>query len=178
MKNAATLMEPEHVELPDHPALEHDGRSELYKIVSRTPGIHLGELARELGMETSSVLWHARKLERANLVRSQRSGKFRVFYPVAGGVEAKRMAATRGLINSDNAQRICSFVDAHPGATANDLATRLAINVTTVRWHLRRLAEFGLVAGQADGVYRRYFVPPNVRDTLPRRARAGPRPRA
>ncbi len=154
-------------DLPDHPSLDHEGRARLYRIVSQTPGIHLGELARELGMETSSVLWHARKMERANLVRSQRSGKFRVFYPVAGGIEAKRMAATRGLVNSDNAQRICGFVDSHPGATAGDLARRLAINVTTVRWHLRRLVENGLVAGQPDGAYRRYFVKPDVRDSLP-----------
>ena len=71
--------------------LENDARRELYEYIKTNPGTHLRATAAALGLSTTNALWHLRKLEQSNLVNSKRLEGYKVFYPVEGGLEAKRM---------------------------------------------------------------------------------------
>ncbi|HET6398503.1 MAG TPA: hypothetical protein VFH47_03000, partial [Candidatus Thermoplasmatota archaeon] len=57
-------------------ALENPQRSMLYGFIRGHPGVHLKKLSDEFGMKTSSILWHIRKLEGAQLVRSDRANGY------------------------------------------------------------------------------------------------------
>ena len=68
-------------------ALKNPQRAMLYGFIRATPGAHLKQLSEEFKMKTSSILWHIRKLESADLVHSERANGFRVFDPTEGGIE-------------------------------------------------------------------------------------------
>jgi predicted transcriptional regulator len=126
-------------------ALKNPQRAMLYGFVRGNPGVHLKKLSEEFAMKTSSILWHVRKLESAELVRSERANGFRVFYPVEGGIEMRRVSRAITALQNGNARRLFEALDGRSGATPAQLGARLGIHAGTVRWHLRKLREYGLV---------------------------------
>ncbi len=126
-------------------ALKNPQRAMLYGFVRATPGVHLKKLSEEFGMKTSSILWHMRKLESAELVQSEHANGYRVFYAVEGGVEMKRVSRAVTAIHNENARHIFQFISRDPGISTKSLANRLSLNPGNVRWHLRKLRDCGLV---------------------------------
>ena len=127
-------------------ALKNPQRAMLYGFVRGNPGVHLKKLSEEFAMKTSSILWHIRKLECAELVRSERANGFRVFYPVEGGIEMKRVSRAITALQNPNARALFESLERSRGGVAPaQLAMRLGIHAGTVRWHLRKLREFGLI---------------------------------
>lgn len=131
-------------------ALQNPQRAMLYGFVRGNPGVHLKKLSEEFAMKTSSILWHIRKLENAELVRSERANGFRVFYPVEGGIEVKKVSRAITALQNPNARALFEAVDLKAGASPTQLSNKLAIHGGTVRWHLRKLREFGLVEEMAS----------------------------
>lgn len=126
-------------------ALKNPQRAMLYGFVRGNPGVHLKKLSEEFAMKTSSILWHIRKLESAELVRSERANGFRVFYPVEGGIEMKRVSRAITALQNPNARILFETLERRGGVSPGQLASRLSIHAGTVRWHLRKLRDFGLV---------------------------------
>jgi DNA-binding transcriptional ArsR family regulator len=126
-------------------ALKNPQRAMLYGFVRGNPGVHLKKLSEEFAMKTSSILWHIRKLESAELVRSERANGFRVFYPVEGGIEMKRVSRAITALQNPNARILFETLERRGGVSPQQLAARLSIHAGTVRWHLRKLRDFGLV---------------------------------
>lgn len=126
-------------------ALKNPQRAMLYGFIKGNPGVHLKKLSEEFAMKTSSILWHIRKLESAELVHSERANGYRVFYPTEGGVEVKKVSRATAALQNDNARQLFDRVAAQSGQSASKLAHDLGLHVGTARWHLRKLVEFGLV---------------------------------
>lgn len=139
-------------------ALRNPQRSMLYGFIKGNPGVHLKQLSNEFHMKTSTVLWHIRKLEHADLVRSKKANGYRVFYPVSGGMEAKALSTAVTALSNHNAKQIFEFVAINPGAHRRVLSGRLVINPGTVRWHLKKLREAGLVAELAQDRFSTYYA--------------------
>jgi len=126
-------------------ALKNPQRSMLYGYIRGNPGAHLKQLSDEFGMKTSSILWHIRKLESAELVNSERVGGYRVFYAIEGGIEIKRVSRAITALQNENAHHIFQRVQAHPGSTTREISEALGLHGGTARWHLRKLREQGLL---------------------------------
>ncbi len=62
-------------------AMSHPRRVEIVRQVTASPGISLGELARQMGIAKSPVDHHARILARAGLLVDQRGDGKRLFFP-------------------------------------------------------------------------------------------------
>jgi predicted transcriptional regulator len=131
--------------IPPKEALKNPQRSMLYGFIRGNPGVHLKKLSEEFSMKTSSILWHIRKLEAAELVRSERANGYRVFYPTEGGVAVKNVSRAITALQNGNARSLFEHVDRHPGQGVAEIATTLHIHAGTVRWHLKKLKEFQLV---------------------------------
>lgn len=141
-------------------ALRNPQRAMLYGFVRGHPGVHLKKLSEEFAMKTSSILWHVRKLEGAELVRSERANGYRVFYPVEGGIEIRKVSRAITALQNGNARVLFEAVERRPGASPSELATALHIHAGTIRWHLRKLREFGLVDELPDGATSKLFPTP------------------
>ena len=61
-------------------------RQAMLEIVAARPGISLNELARELGISTSGILWHYEVLHTLSLLTTERQGAHRCYFlgPRAG----------------------------------------------------------------------------------------------
>ena len=141
-------------------ALANPQRSMLYGFIRGNPGVHLKRLSDEFAMKTSSILWHIRKLENAELVRSDRANGFRVFYPTAGGQEMKVVSRATTALQNGNAHRVFDALQAKPGSASGELAKITGIHAGTVRWHLRKLREYGLVQEIEGPGESHFFVTP------------------
>jgi predicted transcriptional regulator len=147
-------------------ALKNPQRAMLYGFVRGNPGVHLKKLSEEFSMKTSSILWHVRKLENAELVRSERANGYRVFYPVDGGVEIKKVSRAITALQNGNARALYEAVERRAGATPLQLSQSLSIHGGTVRWHLRKLREFGLVEELVRAEGSTYYATPLGRRSL------------
>ncbi len=126
-------------------ALRNPQRSMLYGFVKGNPGVHLKQLSSEFRMKTSTVLWHVRKLEAADLIKSRKANGYRVFYPVSGGMEARQLSEAVTALSNENARTIFSFISQNPASPFRDVMARLPINAGTVRWHLKKLRKATLI---------------------------------
>ena len=138
--------------------LEHPMRQDLLRTIETAPGVHLRELASRHGTAVTNTQWHLRKLEMANLVKTQKVQGRRLYYPVQGGQESRTRAIENAALHNPNAGRVTEFLAAHAGCNQRAVAEALGMNPGTVRWHLRRLELAGLVRSIQEGTQTRYFL--------------------
>jgi predicted transcriptional regulator len=138
--------------------LEHPMRQALLTTVQERPGVHLRELAGRHGTAVTNTQWHLRKLEMAGLVKTQKVQGRRLYYPVQGGLVARAQALENAALANPNAEALSIFLAAHAGCNQRTLVDGLRMNPGTVRWHLRRLEEAGLVRSIQEGAQTRYFL--------------------
>jgi predicted transcriptional regulator len=141
-------------------ALKNPQRSMLYGFIRGNPGVHLKKLSEEFSMKTSSILWHIRKLESAELVRSERANGYRVFYPTEGGVAVKNVSRAITALQNPNARTLFEHVHTHPGRGVAEISGALHIHAGTVRWHLKKLKDFQLVEELVRDEAISYFATP------------------
>ncbi|MCA1818759.1 MAG: hypothetical protein LC620_01680 [Halobacteriales archaeon] len=154
-------------------ALKNPQRAMLYGFVRGNPGVHLKRLSEEFHMKTSSILWHIRKLESADLVHSERANGFRVFYPTAGGVEVRNVSRAVTALQNANAAALFAALETLPGSASGKLADVLRMHAGTARWHLKKLKEFGLVEEVPGPEGARYLPTPLGRKAFASLSSAG-----
>lgn len=137
--------------------LEHPLRAAILESVQTTPGVHLRELANQHETAVTNTQWHLRKLEMAGLVRTQKVAGRRLYYPTAGGVSSRTEALQNAATQNPNAAAIHEFIEYEGGVNQRTLADELGMNPGTVRWHLRKLEESGLIRSVPDGAQTRYY---------------------
>ncbi len=142
-------------------ALEHPFRRPLMERVAQDPGISLSELADAFEVTPSTVLWHARKLKAAGVLRMERRGRRRLFYASRGGEATRREAMARDALRGELAPRVLRRIGAAPGITAPRLAEDMEVGLHAVRDALERLRTGGLIDGHRGGRAIQY----RIRDT-------------
>lgn len=136
-------------ELLDHPA-----RQEIHAAIQDSPGIHVSELSRSLGLPWGTLLHHVDKLERAGLVvSSAESGKRCFFLP--GQVLREHRSILPALENG-KARALAEYFAANPGASQKDAGQALGLSAALVSWHVKRLEEAGVLVRTRVG--RRHEV--------------------
>jgi predicted transcriptional regulator len=154
--------------------LHHPLRQALLQTVQDEPGAHLRELAARHQTAVTNTQWHLRKLEMANLVKTQKVQGKRVYYPVQGGVATRDRAIQNAALRNPNAEAVRAFIATNPGCEPAAIANGLHLNPGTVRWHLRRLEDANLLRIiDEDGSQHYYAMTPNRPDRPPRPTRHG-----
>ncbi|HLE97976.1 MAG TPA: winged helix-turn-helix transcriptional regulator [Candidatus Thermoplasmatota archaeon] len=138
--------------------LDNEARRQIFTYIKDNPGVHLRAAAQALSLSTTNVLWHLRKLESANLVNSKKFEGYKVFYPSEGGVESRRRAIASSVLRNQYARAILEFVVGNPSAHQREIARALGVNHGTVRWHLRKLNEAGLLLQIKRETSSMYYV--------------------
>ncbi len=144
--------------VPRDQALEHPFRRPMMERVIQEPGITLTELANAFDVTPSTVLWHARKLAGADVLKMERKGSRRLFFSAEGGLAAREEALRREALRKGRAKEALQAVQAAPGLTAPGLAKRLGIGLHVARDLLARLAGAGLVDADRGGRAIHYYA--------------------
>lgn len=140
--------------------LQHELRSKIYRYVEEHVGASLKDITEALGLSTTNAVWHLRKLEEGGLVRGRKFNGAKVYYPTAGGVQARNLSIAGAALTNANARTILGFVQEHPGVHQREVARLLNVNHGTVRWHLKKLRRAELLEERRTGASASYHVTP------------------
>lgn len=123
-------------------------------MITRRPGIHASELAREVEEPWGTVQYHLALLRKAELVNAVESGRERRFFP--DDVDPAK-ARLLGLLHHGRRPDITRFIAEHPGARQVDICKALGVSRKTFRASIAPLVEQGLVEEQRGLHSHRYF---------------------
>lgn len=138
--------EPENLSLLLHPL-----RRRIYSILAENPGSYFFDLAKYLELPQGTLNWHLKRLEDDHLIKSLKFAGKRIYYPAGlRSAEAERIFT---VLRPKTAKKIFTYVLNNPGAFQSQIAKGIepSVHHDTVRYHLNRLEEVGLVKTQRSG---------------------------
>ncbi|MHA1247710.1 MAG: winged helix-turn-helix transcriptional regulator [Candidatus Thorarchaeota archaeon] len=136
--------------------LLHPFRRELFTILCEKPGTYLLELVELLDSPLGTLTWHLRILEREGLVKSLKFAGKRLYYP--NMLRSKEAEMAFLTLRSPTARKVFAYVINHPGCYQEEIAETLSVHHDTVRWHVKRMEEIGLVKVVKEGRKKRHYL--------------------
>lgn len=146
-------------------------RETVLRLVRAYPALHVREVERQLGLSSKLADHHLASLEAEGRVRRVEEAGFTRFLDAE---TAARMAedelALLLLARRGPALRIMLLLLAEGEARPGALAEALGLAKASTSYHLKALAEAGVVEARQEGRERRYRLrdPERVRETLGR----------
>jgi predicted transcriptional regulator len=129
---------------------ELDTRKRIFETIRSSPGIHLRELERSLGIAVGSLQYHLHYMQKKNLISSQKDEQFIRYF-----VKDKEL--------NENGRRVISFLRKkacrhilitlmeYPGLNNKDISSSIGLSPSTVSWHLNKLVASGLINKTING---------------------------
>ncbi|TFG06536.1 hypothetical protein EU538_10120 [Candidatus Thorarchaeota archaeon] len=136
--------------------LLHPFRKDLYQVLCENPGTYLLELVNLLESPMGTLTWHLRILEREGLVKSIKFAGKRLYYPKMLRSQEAEMAYL--TMRSETAQQIFTYIVNHPGCYQEQLAEELDVHHDTVRWHVDKMTDVGLVRIRRKGRKKKHYL--------------------
>ena len=68
--------------LREQKIVETEKRRSIYEYIGEHPGEHYRRIKRQLDIAGGTLRHHLRRLEEAGMIRSERVGKYRIFYMI------------------------------------------------------------------------------------------------
>lgn len=136
--------------------LRNELRRRVLQRVREQPGVSIDRIARDEGCAYQTVRHHVRVLSSLGFLEPHREGG-RVFLFENGGRYSlldKRLRVAEGTA----AARVLCVVRAQPGCSPASVAIALGLSRSTVKFHLDRLAQRGLVRAERAGSAVRLFA--------------------
>lgn len=133
----------------------HPLRREIYQLVCETPGSYFFEIVSELAAPQGTLSWHLRMLEKDGLIKSEKFGGKRLFFPKMLRSESAEKAFA--ILKNDTAAKVFDHIINNPGCYQSEIADKLNIHHDTVRHHILRLQEAELIDIIRDGRTVKYF---------------------
>ncbi|MGB1697484.1 MAG: helix-turn-helix domain-containing protein [Thermoplasmatota archaeon] len=122
-------------------ALDLEFRRELHALIKTYPGLHLRELARQLGTSVALIEYHIPVLVDAGLVDVTAEGYQRVFPKDIG--EAKR--EWLGMLREDIPTRMVLLLLQEGPMRHGALASELDLGKSKASFHLKKLVSAGIL---------------------------------
>jgi len=119
-----------------------DIKSMILKIIKDNPGIRYRELLRSLGTVNGVLSYHLYMLENEEAIRVEKQGGMTRYYP--NSID-KREARIIGMLRIPMVRRIIDFMLVNDGCSLEDIALHVNRSKSTISWHMKRLAEEGII---------------------------------
>jgi DNA-binding transcriptional ArsR family regulator len=149
LKYALTPIAPLYTRIPRDAVLAHETREHIYRLVRENPGIHAQEVAQRLDLGWGTAVHHLKLLEDHGLLQSHRDGRYKRFFLVGDERLAYRDAVA--LLRNSTCLRIALQVGERPGLIQKDVCEALGVSSSLATFHLKRLAEAGIVLAHRRG---------------------------
>jgi predicted transcriptional regulator len=122
--------------------IQGNSRLRVKLLVSLSPGVHLRELQRLLGMSFNSTRYHVDKLTKeGEIVRFEEGGYSRLYPP--GTSEAERTLFA--IVRAETDRKILSSLAMGLVLSSKDLCDRTSLAKSTISEHLAELVRIGVV---------------------------------
>ena len=128
----------------------------IYKYIQNSPGVHLRKICRELGLAMGDTQYHLSILEKEGRIKSKIIGHHRHYYPVT--ISGEQNELILAFLRQETTRDILVYLMENPGSTQQALANFKNVSAPTIKWHMARLMESGLVIATRDGKVIKYFI--------------------
>jgi predicted transcriptional regulator len=135
--------------------LEHKLRSKIYMHIRAHPGDHYRSIMTTLKIKNGTLVHHLARLEQEELIKSERDGYFKRFYPIDMRIPKSEvgMYYPEGIATynigehqlSEIQMRIISIIRGHPGLTQKEIAQRIKESRRVVNYHIKLLEQHDLI---------------------------------
>lgn len=129
---------------PEH-LLSNRLRKRIYVYVQNNPGEHFRSILVNLDLTNGTLAHHLYTLEKENLVRSQRDGLYRRFYPAGYHIDENKISV------SPIQKRIMELVEKQPGLSQKEISEKLELSNSTVNYNIKSLKDKGLIKMSKEG---------------------------
>lgn len=136
--------------------LQLDARRRIYTHVERHPGVHMRQLARDLGMPLGTLEYHLHHLENAHILSTREDGRFKAYF-VNDSMD-RRDKDVLYWLRQRIPRRITASLLLHPGWTHRELMEHLGVGASTLTFHLKKLLTAVIVREERHGRMKRYWV--------------------
>ncbi|MFX0100243.1 MAG: winged helix-turn-helix transcriptional regulator [Candidatus Hodarchaeota archaeon] len=122
--------------------LKNQKRNEILNLIIEEPGIYFAKIRKELGLDSNTLLWHLKMLEKFDFIRSEKFGNSTVFFDYFLDKEHDTL---HYYLHKDKSIDIFKEIITNPGLSFQDLLYHLDMPRTTLIRKLKALIENGLL---------------------------------
>lgn len=133
---------------PDE-VLDHDTRREIRDMVADEPGIHFREIKRRVETGSGNLDHHLDKLTEADVLVEHATDGYRCYF--LHGTVDRRVVDAADRLRSESARTVLAVLQEGPCRSIAGLADAAGLSTSTVRYHLERLEEAGLLDAETEG---------------------------
>ncbi len=135
--------------------LEHELRSKIYMYIRAHPGDHYRSIMANLEIKNGTLVHHLARLEQEELIKSERDGYFKRFYPVGMRIPKSDvgMYYPEGIATynigehqvSEIQLQIINTIRKNPGLTQKEIAQKIKESRRVVNYHIKLLLQHDLI---------------------------------
>ncbi|HKZ64272.1 MAG TPA: helix-turn-helix domain-containing protein [Thermoplasmata archaeon] len=134
-----------------------ESRRRMYELVAGTPGLHLRDIARRLGVDVRTADYHVRQLAKHGLVSAIEEAGFVRLYPrTANGRRAEIVDARDkpllSILRRPVPLSVALVLLTRERVTHGELASEAGVAPPTLSYHLSRMERLGMVSRDASKI--------------------------
>jgi predicted transcriptional regulator len=125
--------------------LDQETRGMIRGYILANPGEHYNAIKRALDLKNGTLAYHLKTLEKENLIKSTRDGKYKRFYPPG-------MKIPESVVILNKAQElIMGQIIENPGISQKELSKNVGLSTSTVNYHISVMANAGFIRVERKG---------------------------
>jgi len=138
--------------------LDSSSRNLVYTGILADPGIRIAELIGKTGLSRGTVSYHLAMLEVTGKITVLRTHGDISYFENSGKYTPAEQRFLKH-VRCETGRRILSTLFFFLYATRTELETVLTLSGPTVTWHMKRLADDGVIVLAKDGRFSSYMLP-------------------
>lgn len=141
-------------------------RRRIYKHIVKSPGLHERQLAKELDIPLSTLIYHLHYLEKRELIGAKSGERYTRYYASKKiGARAKEILS---ILRQKMPRKIVMYLLLHPNSFHREIADRIDVAPSTTSFHLKKLLERDIAKKVKVGKETMYMInePEQVSDLL------------
>jgi predicted transcriptional regulator len=149
------MLSPFYSRVTGDKVLEHRVRSKIYSYIRAHPGDHYRSIMAKLKIKNGTLVHHLSRLEQEELIKSERDGYFKRFYPVGQRIPRSEvgMYYPEGMATYNIGEhqvsaiqlRIIKIIINSPGLTQKEIAQKIRESRRVVNYHVKLLEQHELI---------------------------------
>ena len=127
--------------------MDQETRGMIRGYIMANPGEHYNAIKRSLDLKNGTLAYHLKTLERENLVKSARDGRYKRFYPAG-------MKIPDDVFKLNKIQElIMGEIVNNPGISQKELSEAIGLSTSTINYHIGVMVNSGYVRVERKGKY-------------------------
>jgi hypothetical protein len=133
--------------------LDNFTRGMIFGFIMSNPGVHYNFIKQKLGLNNGSIVYHLTVLERQELIKSEKVGLYKRFYPLNGNL------SETGLMELNDVQeKLLELVRSKPGLTQRDIGEMMGLSGRLINYHVGLLQRSRLLTMIKEGKVTRCYA--------------------